>query len=111
MQPDRLEACPTIKHCHFEVPVEPASRFSAVKQTSARWSFQPAIFSRPLQDLLRQCSRLGGAFREDAVDVIQIGREFGALLSGVGEIVPVILEQRLLQIAVAEAAGAKLVLE
>ena len=59
--------------------------------------------------LLAQHVRQGfrGPVGEDAVDVIHVCRKFGALLPCFGEMIPVMLEQRLFQVAVAEAAGAE----
>ena len=73
--------------------------------------FQPAIFTRPLQNLLRQRPGFRSAIGKNFVHVIRISRQFGALLPRIGEIIPVILEQRLLQIAVAEAAGTQAILK
>ena len=72
-----------------------------------RGLFQPAIFPRSLQNFLRQRPGFRRAIGQNPVDVIQIRRQFGAFFPRFGEIIPVILKQRLLQIAVTEAAGAQ----
>ena len=66
-----------------------------------RFLFQAARLAGALQNGLRQRARLRCAGGEDAVDVIQIGGELGALFSSVCEMVPVMLEQTFLQITVA----------
>src|SRR5436189_40571 len=71
------------------------------------FSFQSTRLPRALQNFPRLGPRLGSAVAQDAVDVIQVGHQFGALLPRVGEIIPVVLEQRLLQISVAKAASAQ----
>ena len=62
-----------------------------------------------MQNFLRQCPRLMRAIRQNFVNKIRIGGQFRALLPRLGKIIPVMFEQRLLQIAVAEAAGAQAV--
>lgn len=54
---------------------------------------QSARLARTFQNGLRQCAGFRGAVSEDAVDVIQIGREFGAFLTRRGEMIPIALEQ------------------
>ena len=71
----------------------------------------PLAFARAAGLSAPRLRALGGAVAQHLVDVVQVGRQFGALGAGGGEVVPVVLEQRLLQIAVAQPAGAQPVLE
>ena len=47
------------------------------------------------------------AVAQDAFDIIGIRRQFGAARTRGGEIIPIVFEQHLLEVAVAEAAGAE----
>src|ERR1039458_242842 len=84
---------------------------AALCQEAAKDSFQPAVLSRPFQNLLGQCAGFLCAIGQNIVDVIQIRRQFGALFPRLGKIIPVILEQHLLQIAIPEATGAQAILK
>ena len=53
----------------------------------------------------------GGAGAQHAFHVVEVGGEFGAASAVGREAIPVVLEQRLLQVAVAEPTGAEPVFE
>ena len=68
-------------------------------------STQPAVFLRAVNDRGGEGARFLGTFFEDLVYVVEVVFEFGALGSGFGEKFPVVFEEGLLEVAVAEAAG------
>ena len=74
-------------------------------------SFQPARLTRTFQNLTCQISRLGRPIRQHLIDVTQIGSKLRAFFPGVGKIIPVILKQRLFQVAVAKPAGSEAAFE
>src|ERR1700728_2521197 len=74
-------------------------------------SIQPARDSGAVKNFLRERAGFGSAVGEDAVHMIEVGGEFGALGAGRGEIIPVMLEQRFFQIAVTKSARAQAILK
>src|SRR3989442_1239626 len=66
-------------------------------------SFQTTGFPCALQDWLRHGAGAGGAVVEHMVHVSEVAGQFGTAGAGGGKIVPAVLEQCLLQVAVAEA--------
>ena len=67
--------------------------------------FDPARFARALR---HHTGRRAGALRtfaQNVVHVIQIGGQFSAPGTCDGEVVPVVFEQRLLEVTVAETTG------
>src|SRR5437899_620993 len=72
-------------------------------------SIQATVFFRAPQNGLCQLLRPRGALTQDLPDVRQVRRQFGAFRAGAGEVTPIVLEERLLQITVAEPPGAQTV--
>src|SRR6266567_5576706 len=55
-------------------------------------SIQSARDLGPLQNFLREAARSGGAVSQDLVDVVRVGRQFGPLGAGGGEVIPVVFK-------------------
>src|SRR6059036_866680 len=82
------------------------SAFGSIAPWGLR-SIQPTGNLRPLEHLLGQGARLHRAATQDLVNVVQVRRELRSFGSSRSEVIPVMLEQRLLQIAVAQSPGAQ----
>src|SRR5438045_2750730 len=82
-------------------------RAPSARSAVNEYSIQSTGQLGPLEDLLRNGFGARGALIENLMHVLEVCLQFGSLASRGGKVIPIILEKRFLEIAVAESSATK----